>query len=151
MSAPETWSAVVFNLLCIRTQTSSCFYVCEALDNKFSRRSNDAHAKTAISRPKTTGAAIMVDRKPTPMPIPMQAVSNVVSMSRKKLPHSDIFVQHRMFIPLIFQVLFEARNLLKLVGQTWQNVRQLRVPLFCHGWCAGLLHVGYNRSQIEFN
>jgi len=37
-------------------------------------------AMAAILRPKTTGAAIMVDRSPTPpIPIPMLAVSNAVS------------------------------------------------------------------------
>ena len=88
VSALETWSAMVFSLLSASTLTSSCF-----LAFTESRRPMNLPAtprspqpKTAISSPRTTGAATIVDKRPTPpMPIPILAEIRAVSTASTAL------------------------------------------------------------------
>ena len=94
-SAVETWSAMVFSLIFARTLTSSCFFALTArrwlINLPVTPRS--PQAKAAISRPKTTGVAIMVDRSLTPpMPIPTLAEISVVSAASTALTQRRYFL-----------------------------------------------------------
>ena len=80
--AVDTWSAIVFSLPRASTRISSCFLALTARRRltTLSAPESSPHARAAASSPNTTGAAIMVDRRPTPpMPIPILVMSSAVS------------------------------------------------------------------------
>ena len=86
--ALETWSGIVLSLLSARTLTSSCFLAltkrCRPMNLPVTPRS--PQPKAAISSPRTTGAAITVDKRPTPpMPIPTLAEISAVSTASTAL------------------------------------------------------------------
>ena len=87
--------AMVFSLLSARTLTSSCFL---ALTERrwpmnLPATPRSPQAKAAISRPKTTGAAMIMDRRPTPlMPIPILAEISVVSTASTSLTPRQYFL-----------------------------------------------------------
>ena len=94
-SAPEMWSEIVFSLLSARILISSCFLALTARrrPTNFPVAPRTPQASAAISRPKTTGAAIIVDRRPTPpIPIPMPAGSNAVSTPSRALTPRRYFL-----------------------------------------------------------
>ena len=102
-SAFETWSAIVFSLLSARTLTSSCFLAltkrCRLMNLPATSRSLQPNAAT--SSPRTTGAATMVDNRPTPpMPIPILAEISVVSTASTALTPRRYFLYSWERLPL---------------------------------------------------
>ena len=106
MRARETWSEIVFSLLAAKTRISQCFLILTARRRPtiFPAAPAIPQSKAVASRPITTGAAIIVFKRPTP-PTPVNALikRRVVSQPFKIFEaRRYFFFQLRPFLPFGF-------------------------------------------------